>query len=240
MLSVTQTDTPNRTTLARRQLLDSLKDPEYRAAFVEERVKASIALQIRALREQRNKMTQKQLGTAIGMAQTWVSKLESPEYGKMTVATLLRLATSAFDTDLEIKFRPFSETLGTLPGQGPEYFRVASFQDELPELESAQAEGQYHGTATITGNALLDPQLFTQQTINVGEWLSSAQAPGNFLTASRRDIEVENRQQPGETDPVASSLAPIIPIDTARDSVRSKHRQRQRARSAGGRRLRYA
>lgn len=122
-------------TLAKHQLLDSLKDAEYRAAFVEERVKASIALQIRALREQRNKMTQKQLGTAIGMAQTWVSKLENPEYGKMTVATLLRLATSAFDTDLEIKFRPFSETLRTLPTQGPEYFNVPSFEEELPELE---------------------------------------------------------------------------------------------------------
>lgn len=81
-------------------------------------------------------MTQKQLGDAIGMAQTWVSKLENPEYGKMTVATLLRLATSAFDTDLEIKFRPFSETLHTLPTQGPEYFSVPSFEEEKDDIQS--------------------------------------------------------------------------------------------------------
>jgi transcriptional regulator with XRE-family HTH domain len=78
---------------------------------------------------QRNKMTQKQLGDAIGMAQTWVSKLEDPEYGKMTVATLLRLA-EAFDTDLEIKFRPFSRTIEVLPRQGPGYYEVPSFEEE--------------------------------------------------------------------------------------------------------------
>jgi transcriptional regulator with XRE-family HTH domain len=120
---------------AREQLLESLKDPEYRAEFVRERVRSSIALQIRALREQREQMTQKELGEAIGMAQTWVSKLENPEYGKMTVATLLRLATEAFDTDLEIKFRPFSEALDVLPHQGPAYFRVPSFEEELTDLE---------------------------------------------------------------------------------------------------------
>ena len=118
-----------------KQLLDSWKDHDYRSAFVWERVRSSIALQIRALREQRNKMTQKQLGDAIGMAQTWVSRLEDPEYGKMTVATLLRLA-NAFDADLEIKFCPFSRALDELSKQGTEYFVVPSFADELPKLES--------------------------------------------------------------------------------------------------------
>lgn len=122
----------NLTTSVRQQLLESFRDRNYRCAFVQERVRSSIALQIRALREQRNRMTQTQLGEKLGMAQTWVSKLENPEYGKLTVATLLRLA-EAFDTDLEIKFRPFSETLGSLPKQGPEYFRVASFQEEFEE-----------------------------------------------------------------------------------------------------------
>ena len=79
-------------------------------------------------------MTQKQLGDTLGMAQTWVSKLESPDYGKMSVATLLRLA-EAFDTDLEIKFRPFSIAVDLLPSQGPEYFAVPSFEEETGEIE---------------------------------------------------------------------------------------------------------
>jgi transcriptional regulator with XRE-family HTH domain len=117
------------TILVRQQLLQSFRDTEYRHAFVSERLRASVALQIRALRQARV-MTQKELGDAIGMAQTWVSKLENPEYGKMTVATLLRLAEK-FDTDLEIKFRPFSKTLDSLPTQGPEYFAVPSFDEEF-------------------------------------------------------------------------------------------------------------
>lgn len=119
-----------------KQLLESWKDREYRADFVRERVRSSVALQIRALREQRNGMTQKQLGDALGKAQTWISVLEDPEYGKMSVATLLSLA-EAFDTDLEIKFRPFSRALHELTKQGSEYFEVRSFDQELPDLESA-------------------------------------------------------------------------------------------------------
>jgi transcriptional regulator with XRE-family HTH domain len=123
------------TTLAK-QLLESWKDPEYRAEFVRERVRSSVALQIRALREQRNGMTQKQLGDAIGKAQTWISVLEDPQYGKMSVATLLSLA-EAFETDLEIKFRPFSRALNELAKQNATYFEVRGFTEELPDLENA-------------------------------------------------------------------------------------------------------
>ena len=126
------------TTLAKSQLLASLRDSDYRREFVKERVHSSIALQIRAVRRQRGNMTQSELGAAVRKAQTWISKLEDPEYGKMTVATLLRLA-AAFDTDLEIKFRPFSELIESLSTQGPSYFNVQSFQEEF-EFQSLAAE----------------------------------------------------------------------------------------------------
>jgi transcriptional regulator with XRE-family HTH domain len=102
-------------------------------------------------------MTQKQLGDALGMAQTWVSKLESPDYGKMSVATLLRLA-EAFDTDLEIKFRPFSVALDVLPSQGPEYFVVPSFEEEKIVIEAKLARedtavNAWTSAASPTANA---------------------------------------------------------------------------------------
>ena len=124
-------------TLARvkSQLLQSLKDRVYRAEFVRERVRSSVALQIRAIRDQRE-MTQTELGDLLGKAQAWISRLENPEYGKMTVATLLELA-EAFDTDLEIKFRPFSKLLDSLPRQGPSYFMVKDFESEFGEGVSA-------------------------------------------------------------------------------------------------------
>lgn len=93
-------------------------------------------------------MTQKQLGDALGMAQTWISKLENPDYGKVTVATLLRLA-EAFDTDLEIKFRPFSTTLDELSRQGPEYFSVRSFDEEEAEIAATLSDKRrQHHTGT--------------------------------------------------------------------------------------------
>jgi len=85
-------------------------------------------------------MTQKELGEAIGMAQTWVSKLENPDYGKMTVATLLRLA-EAFDTDLEIKFRPFSRMLEAVPIT-PDYYVVPSFEEEFGQAQCSAEENE--------------------------------------------------------------------------------------------------
>jgi transcriptional regulator with XRE-family HTH domain len=145
---------------ARRGLLNSLRDREYRRFFVAERVRSSTALQIRALREERN-MSQAALGAEIGMAQTWISKLENPDYGKLTVATLLRLA-DAFDTDLEIKFRPFTTTINTLPRQGPEYFRVPGFNEEflveksdineadLSKLDTGRGQARFLGGSATT------------------------------------------------------------------------------------------
>lgn len=122
----------------RSQLLESLRDQEYRRQFVDERVRSSMALQIRSLRDQRD-MSQKALGDALGMAQTWVSKLENPDYGKMSVATLLRLAHE-FDTDLEIKFRPFSTTLDRLPKQKDDYFHIPSFKDEFEQQPVSETD----------------------------------------------------------------------------------------------------
>jgi transcriptional regulator with XRE-family HTH domain len=120
-----------------------------------------MALQIRALREQRH-MSQTELGHAIDMAQTWVSKLENPDYGKMSVTTLLRLA-HAFGTDLEIKFRPFSTTIDRLSKQSDDYFLVPSFKDEFeqqPLSETERNAGFAHlssapvCTRIVTGSAM--------------------------------------------------------------------------------------
>lgn len=147
------------TTIAR-QLLESWKDTDYRHQFVRERVQSSVALQIRSLREQRNGMTQTELARRMRKAQPWISQIENPDYGKWSVATLLDCA-EAFDNDLEIKFRPFSRALHELSHQNEEYFRVNSFEEELPELERAATVGwtapSGKWTDTIRAQALLYP-----------------------------------------------------------------------------------
>ena len=129
--SSTTTPELSRTTLVRRQLLKSFQDREYRHAFLGEHVRTFIALQVRALREPRYS-TQAKLGDAMGKAQAWISQLENPEYGKVSVATLLELA-KAFDTALVIRFVPFSELLDRLPRPTPEDFSLPSFADDTFE-----------------------------------------------------------------------------------------------------------
>jgi len=113
----------------RRQFYEKFKeDKEYRDLFIAEHIYTRLPLKIRRLREQR-RMSQKELGEKVGMAQAWVSKLEDPSYGKYTIATLLRLA-SAFDVGLDIDFKTFSEILDKALTLTPESFEVASFADD--------------------------------------------------------------------------------------------------------------
>jgi transcriptional regulator with XRE-family HTH domain len=121
----------------REQLIRKFRDKPYRDAFTAEHIYSRIPLKIRALREGRG-LSQKNLGERIGMAQTWVSKLEDPNYGKLTLSTLLRLA-SAFDVGLEIDFVPFSKVLDDALSLTPESWEVPSFGEDAG-IENSRAE----------------------------------------------------------------------------------------------------
>lgn len=138
-----------RTISAKLGLFESLVEEEYRRAFVSERVRASVALQIQAMRAQRDGMTQTELGKRLGgKAQPWVSRLEDPEYGKVTVTTLLEVA-DAFDVDLEIKFRPFSKALNDLAAQGPDYWSMPSFTEELSDIKRSVVDSILDATTIV-------------------------------------------------------------------------------------------
>ena len=113
----------------REQLIREFRDKEYRDSFVAEHIYGRLPLKIRALRDAHD-LSQKDLGDKIGVAQTWVSKLEDPNYGKLTLTTLLRLA-SAFDVGIEIDFVPFSKVLDDALGLTPESWEVASFAEDV-------------------------------------------------------------------------------------------------------------
>lgn len=123
--------------ISRIKQLAKLKRKPYRDAYVEEHVKTSLPFQIRALREQRG-WSQSDLGEKTGMRQNAISRLEKPDYGSLSVNTLIRLA-SAFDVALLIKFVPFRKLLDEFSDLSTEALEVSSFDDELPELEQVAA-----------------------------------------------------------------------------------------------------
>jgi len=113
-----------------------MRNKEYRDAFVAEQIFSRVPLKIRALREQRN-LSQKELGEkAGGMAQAWVSKLEDPNYGQLTISTLLRIA-SACDVGLQIDFVPFSQVLNSAVTLSEESFSVPSFEQDVEKFAEA-------------------------------------------------------------------------------------------------------
>lgn len=133
---------------SRLKLLAKLRKKAYRNAYVEEHVKTSLPFQIRALREQRE-WTQAQLAEALKTTQTAVSRLENPEYGKLSLNSLYKIA-SAFDVALLVKFVPFSRLLEEFKDASPQALSAAGFEAELPELEEWAEEEEEKPETELT------------------------------------------------------------------------------------------
>jgi transcriptional regulator with XRE-family HTH domain len=122
-------DVSGNTTSVREQLLDSFRtSAEYRHAFVEEKIRSGLAVQIKAIREQRGE-SQTSFAHMLNKSQSWVSRLEDPNAAIPTIPTLLIVAR-AFDVDLEVRFAPFSKLLDRLSALTPDSFPVPKFEDD--------------------------------------------------------------------------------------------------------------
>lgn len=89
--------------------LTRFENPEYRDGYLETKVYGGIAYQVQGLREKFD-LTQKEFGQKVGLKQNAVSRLESIEYGKATIRTLLRIARRC-DVALVVQFVSYPEFL---------------------------------------------------------------------------------------------------------------------------------
>jgi transcriptional regulator with XRE-family HTH domain len=94
----------------RRRHLKALKKKKYRDAYISEQVRATIAFQLKAMREQRL-MTQEQFAMLIGVTQGDVSKrLENPTYDTVSLKKLIEIS-QALDVALLVRFMDYAQFL---------------------------------------------------------------------------------------------------------------------------------
>ncbi len=113
-----------------------------RLAFLESHIATHIAFQIRSNRKGRvidgkESWTQKHLGKRAKKKQSVISRLEQTSYGKLSVKTLLDLA-SAFGVGLQIRFIGFGELLDDRENASPTTLTVPSFDEDTRLNEIAE------------------------------------------------------------------------------------------------------
>lgn len=88
-----------------------LLSKEYRDDFLQTTVRSAVAYQVQALRA-KFRMSQAEFAIKTGKKQSTISRLESTEYGKVSVQTLLDIA-SALDVALIVRFSDYPNFLAT-------------------------------------------------------------------------------------------------------------------------------
>lgn len=149
-----------------------LTSKTYRDAYVYERVRNGVPFQIRAMREERG-WTQGKLGELSGKPRNVISRLEDPNYGKLTIKTLLEIA-SAFDVALLVKFVPFSRLLREYDDTSSPALAAESIYKETSQLGKwARLKDRSYDNVTET-----EPTN-CQLPLQLGEYPESADATSN-------------------------------------------------------------
>ena len=91
--------------------LEKLLDREYRHAYAADQVRTRVAFQIRSLREQRERgWSQSEMGRRMGKPQSVISRLEDPDYGRLSLQSLFEVA-DVFDLALIVEWVEWDEWL---------------------------------------------------------------------------------------------------------------------------------
>lgn len=129
--------------------VDQLKDPAFRHAYMADQVRLFIALQVRALREQDGRgWSQRELGKKMGKAQSSIARLEDPDYGRLTLQTLLELA-EAFELPLLVQITDWKDWLQRMADQSKEALQKRPF--DATELTQAQIHSLQQIEGVIEG-----------------------------------------------------------------------------------------
>lgn len=184
------------------------KSKKYRSAFAKAQFKRLVPFQIRALRKQRG-WSQETLAANANLSQGVISRAEDPDYGNLTVNTILSIA-EGFDVVLLGKFVPYSEFVRW----------YESLSEHLPPIHSFEEEQFVFGELEDRGLSTQSPAVpgFSQEearvaigmipnTINVAAQIQpfSSGAVSNTISALKGRPEQKQPSAVSELRPRAAA-----------------------------------
>lgn len=110
------------------KFVSKLANKDYRHAYMKEGVRSWIARQVRILREQRG-WSQEDLGHETNKPQSAISRIEDPDYGRLSLQTLFDLA-SAYDVGILVQFVTWDDWLSRMDDVSIEAMQKDSFDGE--------------------------------------------------------------------------------------------------------------
>jgi transcriptional regulator with XRE-family HTH domain len=129
------------------EFVGQLADKEMRDEFVADQIRTRIAALIRALREQEERgWTQTELGKRAGKPQNVISRYEDPDYGKMSLQTLLEIA-AAFDLPVWIDIPEWEDWFERIKDVPSSKTKRSSF-----DLEKLAGQARAAKTGALTGS----------------------------------------------------------------------------------------
>ncbi len=135
-----------------RAIINRLMKKEFRDAFVRSHLMHGLAHQIREIRIQRG-WTQKELAEKLGInGQSAVARMEDPSYGKLSIATLIKLS-SVFDVALSVRFQSYGMFLMEREDLTSTALSAECFESEMPKIIKSMER------VTLYNNTLIKPQI---------------------------------------------------------------------------------
>ena len=156
------------------KLKKEFKDKEYAHAYVNEFLNASIATQIKVLREQLG-WKQEELASKTGMEQSRISLLENINYSMWSISTLKKLA-EAFDVTLKVSFESFSTRINDIDNFNRESLERLSRENDLSFEEQTQPIGLASTNQSIT----IIEGITTSELFGTPKSLITADNKGNY------------------------------------------------------------
>ena len=204
----------------REELIENKNDKEYRHGYANENLNATIATQIKVLREQRE-WKQEDLANVAGMKQPMISRYENVNYSSWSINTLKKLA-EVFDVYLDVRFRSFRELVDLADHFGRDILQVPKFTEDPYFVETSDEENEepcppeeVAAKETLTTEHIVPHSLMRQMIEAYHRQRAEAQS-GSAENAVK--ITTLSAPEPSATSQ-AIPLGPRKPIKTALDDA---------------------